>query len=204
MFRVSKYVVGIWCAVIVAVPAVLLNPLAITLCPVIHVVAVALLYAASSLWAFSLESRGAPILIVRQFLLNLHGVNKLATLAFCDRAHTCNPVSQAGRMSYFRLACRQGTAPMKRIRRKPDIVSNRIDKESHCFARSSPASDSADILWFAGSAIRIVPDPLTVQGACNAIGVPTDYRVAMLFEGVRNGTPSRAVRPYTYHRLAKT
>ena len=162
MLRVPTYMPSIWRAVLVAVPAVLLNPLAIALCPVIHVVAIALLYAASSLWTLSLESRGIPILIKRQFLLNLHGVDELATLAFCDGAHTRNPVSQAGRMSYFRLAGRQGTAPMKRIRCKPYIVSNRIDEEIHYFARSSPASDSADILWFAGSAIRIVPDPLTV------------------------------------------
>ena len=68
---------------------------------------------------------------------------------------------------------------------------------------SLSASDSADVLWPAGDSIGIVPDPLTVQGADDAIRVPSDYRISMVFKSVRNSTLCRSVRPYTNYRFTK-
>ena len=49
-----------------------------------------------------------------------------------------------------------------------------------------------------------VPDPFAVEGANDAVCVPSDYRITMAIKSVRNGTASRSMRPHADNRLAET
>ena len=131
-------ILRVWASVRIAVMGVLLLPLAIVV-PVVDVVSVRLLPAATQVRSFPSVLRARPVFLECHDVRYPHYVHDTAHRAILPAPGADDPIPDVGAAADFRLARRKCTYSKKWIRREPVVSRDDIGIQSHPF--NVPATD---------------------------------------------------------------